>query len=97
MSEPVTLCVLLDAVPGRESELAEYEDGVLALLPDHGARLVQRVRAVDPTTAPLEVQLIEFPSDAALEAYLADPRRAALADQRERAVDRTEMLRVDVV
>ena len=94
---PVTLCVLLDAVPGRETELAEYEDEVLALLPDHGARLVQRVRAVDPATVPLEVQVLEFPSEGALEAYLADPRREALADRRERAVAGTEELRVDEV
>ncbi|HEY3724755.1 MAG TPA: DUF1330 domain-containing protein [Acidimicrobiia bacterium] len=93
----VTLCVLLDAVPGRETELSEYEDRVLAFLPDHGARIVQRVRAVDPAAAPLEVQVIEFPSEAALEAYLADPRRAALADRRERAVARTEVVRVAVV
>jgi uncharacterized protein (DUF1330 family) len=84
-------------VPGRETELSEYEDRVLAFLPDHGARIVQRVRAVDPAAAPLEVQVIEFPSEAALEAYLADPRRAALADRRERAVARTEVVRVAVV
>ncbi len=41
--------------------------------------------------------MLEFPSEEALEAYLADPRRAALADRRERAVARTEVLRVDVV
>jgi hypothetical protein len=41
----VVLCVALWPNPGMESELAAYEDAVLALLPEHGARLVARVRA----------------------------------------------------
>lgn len=62
--------------------------------------MLQRVRATatDPTGAqPFEVQVIEFPSPAALDAYLADDRRAALADRRDRAIARTELLPADVV
>ena len=93
----VTLCVLLWAWTGREHELGVYEDRVLALLPEHGARVMQRVRPVGPAGEPTEVHLLEFPDEAALDAYLADPRRTALAHERDEAIDRTEILRVDVV
>ena len=93
----VTLCVLLTAVPGKEPMLVEYEDRVLERFTVHGARVLQRVRAQDPTTAPYEVQVIEFPSEAALEAYLRDPVREALAAQRDQAIASTQVLRVDVV
>ena len=43
----LTLCVQLWAVPGNEDLLVAYEDEVLELLADHGARLLQRVRRVD--------------------------------------------------
>lgn len=46
---------------------------------------------------PLEVQVIDLPDDAALATYLADPRRTALADVRDRAVARTQIVRVDRV
>jgi uncharacterized protein (DUF1330 family) len=93
----VTLCVLLTAAPGHERELAEYEDQVLGLLAAHGAKLLSRVRTVDPHDAPHEVHVIEFPSDAALQQYLDDPARIALTELRDRAIASTEVLRVDVV
>ena len=34
----ITLCVLLWATDGGHDELVAYEDDVLELLPDHGAR-----------------------------------------------------------
>ena len=93
----VTLCVLLTAVPGREQMLVEYEDQVLELFAAHGARLLQRVRSLDPTEAPSEVQIVEFPSEDALEAYMQDPAREALGDQRDQAIANTQVLRVAVV
>lgn len=94
---PLTLCVLLSPVPGGARRLAEYEDRVLALLPAHGARLLSRVRAEDPESEPLEVHVIEFPTEAALEDYLADPAREALRELRDAAIATTEILRVRVV
>ena len=79
----VTLCVLLWARLGKDVELAAYEDAVLALLPDHGGRLLQRVRPVGGRDEPTEVQLLQFPSEAALDAFMADERRTAL-DRRAR-------------
>ncbi|HEX4216475.1 MAG TPA: hypothetical protein VIA06_24420 [Candidatus Dormibacteraeota bacterium] len=57
-----------------------FEDGVLALLGDHGATLLYRGRrgvGEDPSL-PLEVHLIRFPNRAALDGYIADDRRQAL-------------------
>ena len=93
----VTLCVLLWARLGKEHELGEYEDRVLALLPDHGAQVLTRMRPVGGVTEPTEVHVLEFPDDAALDAYMTDERRLALARDREAAIERTEILRVQVI
>lgn len=92
----MTLCVLLWAVPGHEAELVAYEDEVLGLLGDHGGRVRQRVRRAEPNDAAYEVQTIELPDDAALNAYLADPRRLPATPARDRSVSRTEIIRVHV-
>ena len=94
---PVTLLVQLWPHAGCEQLLVHYEDQVLLRLAPHGARLVQRVRAEAPTDAPFETHIIEFPTEDALDEYMADPERAALADLRERAIARTEVARVQVV
>lgn len=94
---PLQLCVLLWAVSGREPELISYEDAVLALLPRHGGSVVSRVRRLDAEPGPLEVQVVQLPNDAALQDYLADPERIALAETRRAVVDRTEMIRVSIV
>jgi uncharacterized protein (DUF1330 family) len=92
---PVVLCVLLWARPGRPDALGTYEDKVLNLLPDHGARVLQRGTVVPSgEDAPAEVQLLEFPSEAALDAYTTDPRRTALAPERDAAVARTDIHRI---
>jgi hypothetical protein len=93
----VVLCVLLWANAGEEDALVAYEDRVLALLPDHGARVRQRVRSDGRDGAPFEVHVLEFPSDAALDAYMADARRGALGELRARGIARTQVLRVEAV
>jgi uncharacterized protein (DUF1330 family) len=91
-----TLCVLLWAHPGAEAALATYEDRVLRFVPDHGGRVVQRARGSGAGGQPAEIQMFEFPSAAALDAYMGDPRRTALAADRDRAVARTEIIDVDL-
>ena len=94
------LLVQLWAVPGNEQLFVEYEDQVLLRLAAHGARLVQRVRATRATDAavgPFEAHILEFPSEAALDQYMADPERVALSDLRDRAIARTEVVRVEIV
>ena len=104
----VVLCVTLWPNAGQEDALVAYEDSVLALLPEHGARVVARVRAGDDdgTNAgdaasadghPFETQIIEFAEDSGLDAYMRDPRRTAASDVRDRAIARTEIQRVTLV
>lgn len=95
----VTLCVLLWAVDGQEDALAAYEDDVLSVLARHGGRILERLRRVDgptesPTGQPTEMQVLQLPDEAAFQAYLADPARAALGERRGRAVARTEAIPV---
>ena len=87
------LTAILWANPGQEKLLVEYEDAVLALIPKHGGRVIERVRAEQPGDGPYEVQLIELPDDDALAEYMIDPVRLALSDKHARAIARTEVLR----
>jgi hypothetical protein len=91
----VLLSVMLWAVPGQERSLTAYEDRVLELLPAHEAELLSRVRSLEGQ--PYEIQLLRFASEESLESYMADPVRRELAELRERAVARTEVLRVERV
>ncbi|MCD2443046.1 hypothetical protein LQ757_12255 [Agromyces sp. SYSU K20354] len=91
---PFTLCCLLWARPGLEDDLVAYEDRVLALLPDYGVEVTERVRSDRGPEHPLEIQLYRVPSQVLLDAYLADPRRLELAAERDRVVARTELFRV---
>lgn len=93
--DPLTLCVLLWSHAGEEEGLSAYEDSVLKLLAEHGAAVASRVRRKDAGDGPLEVQVIEFPDQAALDAYTSDPRRLASAELRERVVARTEVFEVN--
>ena len=92
---PVRLCVLLWANRGQEAALTAYEDKVLGLLAHYDGRVLQRGSVVaDGGGQPAEVQFLEFPSEAALAAYMNDSRRLALAADRDAAVARTDVLRV---
>lgn len=94
----ITLCVLLWPHEDRTEELIEYEDRVLPLLSDHGARVVVRTRTDgEHPEMPLEVHILEFPSESALESYMGDERRQAMSDARDRAIRRTEVAEVTVV
>lgn len=97
MDTPVELCVLLWAHPGHDADLVAYEDRVLALVPAHGGTVLQRARSGGQAGHPLEMQFYSFPSESALQSYLADDRRVALAAERDRVVARTELIRVDFV
>jgi hypothetical protein len=87
------LTAILWANPGQEHLLVEYEDAVLALIPNYGGRVIERVRAEQPGDGPYEVQLIELPDDDALAEYIIDPLRVSLADTHTKAIARTEVLR----
>jgi uncharacterized protein (DUF1330 family) len=75
--------------------LAQYEDRVLDLLPDYGARIDARVRALEgPLT---EIQILEFPSQQALDDFQKDPRRMELAEIRNAVIASTTVIRVESV
>ncbi|MEP6843187.1 MAG: hypothetical protein ABJA11_06680 [Pseudolysinimonas sp.] len=93
-SDAVELCALLWAHPGHEQGLVDYEDRVLTLVSAHGGTVLQRARSSGEAGHPLEVQFYRFPTEGALQAYLADDRRVALASERDRVVSRTELMRV---
>jgi hypothetical protein len=93
----VTLCVLLWARPGAEDGLIAYEDTVLELVPGHGGRVLQRARGSGADGQPLEIQLLEFPAAAALDAYMTDERRTSLAVERDRVISRTDVIPVRLV
>jgi hypothetical protein len=94
---PLLLCVLLEAHAGREAEMAAYEDRVLGLLPAHGGRVVQRLRVTSPGDDRMEIHVLELPSQVALDAYLADPARVALAEERDRVIASTQVFPVEDV
>ncbi|HEX4116689.1 MAG TPA: hypothetical protein VHY18_12540 [Solirubrobacteraceae bacterium] len=93
----IYLCVLLWSKPGTEEALRAYEDSVLGMMSDHGARVLQRLRSDGADGAPLEIQTLEFPSQEALDGYMQDERRTALAGEREAAIARTDVLPVELV
>lgn len=92
----VTLCCLLWAKEGEAAGLTAYEDRVLALVPEHGGQVALRAQSAGDDGHPHEVQLFRFPSKAALDAYLADPRRTSLAADRDLVIPRTELFPVDL-
>jgi hypothetical protein len=77
-----------------EQELITYENAVLALVGDHNGRVLHRALTDGIGGKPLEIQLFEWASTEAMEGFLADPRRVALAADREQAIARTEIVPV---
>ncbi len=90
----LTLCVLLWARPGAEDGLIAYEDQILGIIPGHGGRVLQRARGTGTGGQPLEIQLLEFPSARALDAFMTDVRRQSLAGERDRVISKTEVIEV---
>jgi uncharacterized protein (DUF1330 family) len=91
----IYLVVHLTYVAGREAEGAEYERTVLAYWREHGGEVIAAFRPAvwaDGTRAADEIQLLAIPSRAQMDAYLADPRRVALAAVRDRSVAKTELV-----
>ncbi|MFD7311258.1 hypothetical protein [Promicromonospora sp. NPDC059942] len=95
--DEIRLCCLLWAQPGQEEGLTAYEDKVLALVPEHGGTVVQRAASDGADGRPHEVQLYRFAGQRELDGYLADPRRTALTEERDRVVARTELFPVDLL
>jgi uncharacterized protein (DUF1330 family) len=98
---PVVNCVLLWARPGMEAALSAYEDKVLRLVAEHGGRVLERGTLLPGSQhdgePPAEVQFLEMPSEASLDAYMNDPRRLAMTAERDAAIARTDLFRIQPV
>lgn len=92
-----TFYVFLWPLPGMGEALIAYEDSVLALVGEHDGTVLRRARTDGAENRPLEIQLFEWESQAAMDGFMADPRRTALAADRARAVARTEIIPVQLV
>ena len=100
-ARPVTLCVLLWSNPGTENALTAYEDKVLGFASEYGGRVIQRARNIGTDdhaveNQPLEIQILRFPSKRAMEQFMADERRQALAEERDRVIAMTEVIEVQL-
>jgi hypothetical protein len=94
----VNLCVLLWAHEGHDAELTAYEDQVLGWLGEHDGKVIQRARSVaGDDSEPTEVQLLRFASEAALDGFMNDTRRAMLAEEREKVIAMTGVMRVQLL
>lgn len=90
----LVLCCLLWARDGLAAELSRYEDRVLAILNDHGGRVLQRAIGTRSDGQPDEVQFIEFDRESSLDAFMNDPCRQELANERDRVIARTVLFPV---
>lgn len=93
---PIELCCLLRALPGAEDAMTAYEDKVTALVPEHGGELLSRAIGDGADGNPHEVHVYRFPNQAAIDAYMVDPRRLALAEERDRTVASTVLFPVKI-
>jgi hypothetical protein len=75
----VVNCVLLWARPVWEAALSACEDKVLRLVGEHSGRVLERGTVLPgsqhDSEPPKEVQFLEMPSEASLEACVNEPRR----------------------
>jgi uncharacterized protein (DUF1330 family) len=78
----LTLVLIARIPPSGVEAFQAYEDQVLPLLNEHGGRLQRRLRN-EPGT--VELHIVSFPSEAALQNYRSDPRRAAATHLLERS------------
>jgi hypothetical protein len=92
-----TFYVFLWSHPGMDEALIAYEDSVLALVGEHGGTVLQRARSDGAEDRPLEIQLFEWASQTGMDGYMSDPRRTALAPDRDRAIARTEIVPVQLI
>jgi hypothetical protein len=86
------LLVEIDLSKANVPLFEDYEEKVLALLGDHGAKLEARLRSKDGLR---EIHLLEFPDAAALAAFRANPVRLRMQDLWERCGAASVVTEVD--
>ncbi|WP_114284777.1 DUF1330 domain-containing protein [Candidatus Halocynthiibacter alkanivorans] len=93
---PYRLEVHLWVKPGKIAEFQAFEAQAFEIMQQHGAQPPQ-VRNPTPSgpDTPSEIHLLEFPSEAAFDAYRDDPRLHALAALRDSCIARTRIMLSD--
>jgi len=87
-NENELILVLIARIPSDGVEAFQaYEDQVLPLLNEHSGRLERRMRN---ETGTLELHIVSFSSEAALQQYRNDPRRSAAAHLLEASAAKVE-------
>jgi antibiotic biosynthesis monooxygenase (ABM) superfamily enzyme len=85
----VTFVLIVRIPTDGIEDFQAYEDAVLPLLPEFNGRLERRLRNQDGT---VEMHIVSFASDADLQNYRNDPRRAAQAWLLEKSSAKLELL-----
>ena len=86
------LLVQIQLVGADLSLFEAYEQHVLALLPEHGGALVERLRAKDGSS---ETHLLQFPNIAAFDAFRADPERETVQEMWRRCGATSTIIEVE--
>ncbi len=81
------------------SALRAFEAKVLPILGDHEGELRcafgPAAEMSNCNQLPDEIHILRFPSKGAFDSYKSDPRHTALAEERKRAISRTEIFGSD--
>jgi hypothetical protein len=85
----LTVVLIARIPPNGVAAFQAYEDQVLPLLNEHGGRLERRMRNELGT---VELHIVSFSSDTALQEYRDDPRRSAAAHLLETSAAKVERL-----
>ena len=86
----------MSSAPPGTSTMPSGQARHVVLATEHNAPLLHVVPQQGSPTPP-HVSQLPVPSQAALDAYMVDPRRTALAAERDAAVARTDIHRVELV
>jgi len=95
MSARLVLVVRLFIHPGREAEFRRFETEAARIMARHGGRIERAIRPTGPPDQqplPHEIHVLSFPDATRLDAYRTDPELAALAELRQAAIARTEVI-----
>jgi hypothetical protein len=97
--QPFTLAFVGHTTAELAERAGAYEDAVLPLLTDHGARVVYRGRrtAGEDVALPFEVHVLWFPNRAAFDAYLADDRRTELLARFGEVFTQKQVVRLETI
>jgi hypothetical protein len=85
----MTLVQIVRIPPDGVAAFQQFESRVLPLLPAYGAAIDRRLRSADGC---IEVHVLSFPSQDALDRYRADPARVAALPLLEQSGATSELI-----